>query len=267
MEETLDLEGLFQIWDQLSPALRYPLLAVLILLAICAVVSIVVSIYLAISYHRYNHKENSVGLTGEVIARRVLDANDLREIQVKSSGSFLFGNSYSHYFKKVRLRRLTWKKASVGSMAMAVQKSCLAILDKERDPDMVRRVRLTPFIYIGPIACLPLIILGAVLDALLFSSAGFVTVLGVVLGLALYVLSFIMSVMVLKTEVKAQERAYTVARENGLANEEELGDMKALFRLYNIEYINNMITALLELLLRVLSILAKAEVKNGSNND
>ena len=265
--ETIDMQELLAMWDKLSPALKYPLMVVLILLAICAVVSIVVSIYLAISYHRYNKQENSVKLTGEVIARRVLDANGLKNIQVKSSGSFLFGNSYSHYFHKVRLRRLTWRKSSVSSMAMAVQKSCLAILDSEQDPDMVTRVRLTPLIYVGPIACIPLIIIGALLDALVFNSSGVATVIATVVGLGIYVLSFIMSILVLKTEVKAQERAYTVARENGLATESEINDMKTLFRLYNIEYINNMITALLELLLRILTILAKAQSKNSSSSD
>ena len=57
-------------------------------------------------------------------------------IKVSKNGSILFGNSYSHFFKKVRLRRLTWKKDSITSLSIAVQKASLAILDKEGDPDM-----------------------------------------------------------------------------------------------------------------------------------
>ena len=196
----------------------------------------------------------------------MLDDNGLSHIKVKSSGSFLFGNSYSHYFKKVRLRRLTWNKASVASLAMAVEKSCLAVLDKEQDPDMRTRVRLTPWIYVGPVACIPIIIIGAVLDVILFNSTGTITIAAFIIGLAFYVLSFIMSIMVLKTEMKAQERAYSVARESSLATEEEIEDMQKLFRLYNIEYINNMITALLELVLRVLTILAKMKGKSSSSS-
>lgn len=253
----LELETLFDNWDKYPPVLQISLAVVIGLLVICALVSLVVSIYLAISYHKFNKKENSAGMTGEQIAKTVLTANDLGHIAVKSSGSILFGNSYSHYFKKVRLRRMTWKKSSVSSMAMAVQKSCLAILDKEQDPDMQSRIRLTPFIYLGPIACIPLIIIGVLLDVLVFNASGMITVAATILGLVLYLLSFLMSLMVLRTEVKAQNRAYLVVRETGLATEEEIGDMKKLFRLYNIEYVNNMITALLELVLRVLSILAK----------
>ena len=266
--DSIDFEELLQVWNRLSPGLRLSLAITLGLLAVCAVVSIVISIYLAINYHRYNTQQNSVNMTGEAIARRVLDDNGLHEIAVKCSGSFLFGNSYSHYFHKVRLRRLTWKKTSVSSLAMATQKSCLAILDRDGDPDMVKRVRLTPFIYMGPIACLPLIIIGVLLDYFVFKSTGIATAVGCVVGLVSYVISFIMAIMVLKTEVKAQELAYSVCRSSGLATESEIEDMKALFRLYNIEYVNNMITALLELILRVLSIFAKAELnKNSSSSD
>ena len=264
--ENYDLQELLDMWGQLSPALKIPMAIVLGLLAVCACVSIVISIYLAISYHSYNTKQNSVNMTGEAIARKVLDDNGLQQIAVKCSGSFLFGNSYSHYFHKVRLRRLTWRKTSVSSLAMAVQKSCLAVLDKEGDPDMQTRVRLTPFIYMGPICCLPLIIIGVLLDYFVFKSTGVATVIAAVVGVAMYAISFAMSIMVLKTEVKAQERAYVVSRASGLATEEEIEDMKALFRLYNIEYVNNMITALLELILRVLSIIARLQTSSNSSS-
>lgn len=246
-------------WDQYPPALRVSMAVVIGLLVVCAVVSLVVSIYLAISYHRYNKKQNSVNRTGEEIARGVLDAHDLNNISVSCSGSLLFGNSYNHYFKKVRLRRRTWQKSSVSAMAMAMQKSCLAILDKEHDPDMVKRVRLTPLIYVGPIACIPLILIGFVLDVLVFKSAGALAIGISVVALAFYLLSFAMSLHMLKTEVKAQQRAYQVARAYDIATEDEISDMKQLFRLYNIEYVNNMITALLEILLRVLYIVADSK--------
>lgn len=80
------------------------------LLIIASIVALVISIYLAVSYVKYNRRENSAGKTGEEVARKILDDNGLRHIQVSKNGSILFGNSYSHYFKKVRLRRLTWKK-------------------------------------------------------------------------------------------------------------------------------------------------------------
>lgn len=236
---------------------------VLILLVVFSLIALVVQIYLAIKYAKYNRKENSINKTGEEVARKILDDNGLSDIKVKSSGSFLFGNSYSHYFKKVRLRRLTWKKSSISSLAMASQKSSLAILDKENDPDMKTRIVLTPFIYFGPLFFVPLVILGLIIDILLLhSNTGTCTIILTLFGLVLYIISFIMSISVLKTEVKAQKKAYEVLKKNNMATDEELVMIKDLFKLYNIEYINNMIIALLELIYRVLQIIAYVQQNN-----
>ena len=240
---------------------------VVALLVIASIFALVVSIYLSIGYVRYNKKQNSCGRTGEEIARTILDRNGLGKIKVSKTGSILFGNSYSHYFKKVRLRRLTWKKQSVTSLAMAAQKSALAVLDKENDADMRTRVRLTPLIYFGPIAFVPMVIIGALLDLFVFkSSNGICTILLTSIGLAFYLLSFIMSILVLKTEKKAQKRAYEIMKAEGLATAEELEMCKKLFRLYNIEYINDMVIALLELIYRVLQIIAYVQNSSSSSS-
>ena len=201
--------------DGVSDAVILAMGVVCGLLIIVSIFALGVSIFLAISYVRYNKKQNSCGKTGEQIARKILDHHELGHIKVSKTGSIMFGNSYSHYFKKVRLRRLTWQKRSVTSLAMAAQKSALAVLDKENDAEMRTRVRLTPLIYFGPIAFVPMVVIGVLLDVLL--STGFCGILFTVLGLGFYLLSFVMSILVLKTEKKAQERAYEIMKEKGLA--------------------------------------------------
>ncbi|MGN1060524.1 MAG: zinc metallopeptidase [Candidatus Coproplasma sp.] len=236
------------------------------LLIIASIFALGISIYLAVKYVVYNKKKNSCGKTGEQVARSILDGNGLGNIKVSSTGSILFGNSYSHYFKKVRLRRLTWKKDSVTSLAMAAQKSALAVLDKGGDKDMKTRVRLTPVIYFGPVMFIPLVVIGALLDILVFTSGnGLCTFILTCVATVIYLLSFVMSILVLKTEKKAQKRAYEIMKAQGLATEEELADCKKLFRLYNIEYINDMVIALLELIYRVLQIVAYAQNSSSSS--
>ena len=75
-----------------------------------------------------------------------------------------------------------------------------------------------------------------------------------------------MSIKVLKTEVKAQNKAYEVLKENKMATDEELKMLKKLFKLYNIEYVNDMIVSLLELIYRVLQIVAILQQNSNSNN-
>ena len=250
-----------------DPVLQWAIFIVGALIAVLLVASVVIQIWLSIKYVVYNRRKNQAGITGSEAARRILDKHGLKNIKVSVVGSLLFGNSYSHYFNKIRLRRLTNKKTSITSLAMGAEKSALAILDKEGDKDMKTRVALTPLIYFGPVAFLPLVIVGAVLDFLVFNGSGVITVVFSALGLAFYVISFVLSLMVLKTEVKAQKRACEILKDENLATDEEIDMMNELFKLYNIQYVNDMVLELLELIMRILMIIAKAQNNSSSSNN
>lgn len=234
--------------------LEIALAVVGLLIVIVGLVSLVVSLCLAIKYRKYNKKENSAGMTGQEIARKILDDNDLAHIKVKATGSLMFGNSYSHFFKKVRLRRMTRHETSLTSLGIGAQKAALAILDKEGDPDMKKRIRLVPLITFGPFAFIPLIIVGAALDFFMFNQSGTCTLALGALGLLFYVYAIVLSVMTLKTERKAQDRAYAILQETAMITEEELACLKELFHLYNVQYVNDIILSSLELIYTVLEI-------------
>jgi Zn-dependent membrane protease YugP len=146
---------------------------------------------------------------------------------------------------------------------MGAQKACLAILDKENDPDMKKRVRLYPLITFGPFAFIPLILIGALLDIFVFNQSGVCTFVLGGIGLLFYVYAIVLSVVTLKTERKAQDRAYVILKESKMATEEELADLKELFHLYNVQYINDIILSSLELLYTLLQI-ALALTNNSS---
>ena len=259
-----------------SDALAITIFVVAIFIAIFAVVGIVISIMLWWKYHVLNKTKNSCGMTGEQVARKILDDNGLGHIKVKATGSFLWGNSYSHYFKKVRLRRFTYKKDTVTSLAMAAQKSSLAIMDKENDPIMRTRNILIPLQIFGPMMFVPLVLLGLVIDIgmwVLNGGAGNVNFLWTFilagLGLFFYVVSFVLTVVILKAETKAQAKSIEILRQENLANEQEIEQIRGLYKMYNLEYINNMILAFLELLMRILQIVAAAQgnfARNNNNN-
>ena len=254
----------FEGFENVSVALQWASIVVGAVIILVALFSLGVSIYLAVKYVKFNRTMNKAGINGQETARKILDDNGLENIRVSVVGSLMFGNSYSHYFKKVRVRRRTVKKNSISSMAMGAQKASLAVLDKEGDPDMKTRIVLTPLIFFGPIAFIPIIAVGLLLDIFVFNFSGVATIVACCLGFAFYILSFALSVMVLKTEVKAQKKALEILEREGLADEEERGMMKELFRLYNIQYINDIILEFLELVYRVLMIIAK--VQNSSSN-
>ena len=246
-------------------ALEIALMIVGILIVIVGVVSGAVQLWLIVKYYKYNRRKNSAGLTGTELARGILDANGLQHIKVKRTGSLLFGNSYSHYFKKVRLRGLIRHESSLTSIGMGAQKAALAILDKEGDPDMKKRVRLVPIITFGPFMFIPLIVVGALLDYFVFNgTSGMCTMVFGALGLLFYVYSIVLSVLTLKTEKKAQARAFDILRFNYGITEEELDALKELFHLYNVQYVNDIILSSLELLYTALEI--AIALKGDSNS-
>lgn len=260
-----NIPELKEAFQGVSVGLQWAIFIVSCLIVLVALVSTSVAIWLAIKYVVYNRRMNSKGITGADAAREILDKNGLQHIRVSVFGSLLFGNSYSHYFKKVRIRRLTNKKPSITSLAIGAQKASLAILDKEGDKDMKTRVILTPIMYFGPLAFVPLVVVGVLIDIIVFGFNGWCTVAFAGFGLLFYVVSFVLSLMVLKTEVKAQQRACKILKEDNMATDEEIDMMKELFKLYNIQYVNDLIMEFLQMILKMLQFAAKIQA-NSSNN-
>ena len=149
-------------------------------------------------------------------------------------------------------------------MGMGAQKAALAILDKEGDEDMKKRVRLVPLITFGPFAFIPLILIGGLLDYFVFSGGGMCTILLGGVALLFYAYSLVLSVITLKTEKKAQQRAYEILDRDYHITGEELSALKELFHLYNIQYINDIIISSLEMLYVMLEI-AIAVKGNGKS--
>ena len=237
-----------------------------LLIFVVSIASLVTSIWLAIRYSKFNKTENSAGMTGQEVARKILDDHGLSHIKVSTTGSIMFGNSYSHYFKKVRLRRMTRHETSLTSLGLGAQKAALAVLAKEGDPDMKRQIRLVPLITFGPFAFIPLLLVGIALDMYVFSQNGGICTIALGgLGLLFYAYSIVLSVTTLKTEKKAQVRANEILLEAGLITAEEGEKLKKLFHLYNVQYINDIILSVLELIYYVLKIIAM--FKGSNNND
>lgn len=263
MEIFENVEG----FENVSPAIQWAILIVGCLIALVAVVAVCISIWLSIRYIVYNRRKNSLNITGGDAARKILDANGLNKIKVSTFGSIIFGNSYSHYFKKVRIRRLTKNKTSITSLAIGAQKSALAVLDKEGDKDMKHRVALTPLIYFGPLAFIPILAIGIIIDIIVFKFSGVPTIIAAGIGLAFYVVSFILSIKVLKTEVKAQKRACEILKQENMATDEEIEMMQELFKLYNIQYVIDIILEFLQMIMKVLEIIAKIQNNNASSSN
>lgn len=220
-------------------------------LVVISVFGLIAAVLLTMGFSKYRHQANSLGRTGAEIARQLLDEQELKKIKVASSGSILWGSSYSPLLKKVRLGRLAYTRKSLWAMAVAVQKACLAVLDQQ-DRDAFR-ARRTGVMYLGPLALLPLMIVGALLEWFL-SGGGWIVFSFTVLALVLYAISWVAAIRGLAQEKRAQAMALERMEADGYATAEEQKLCRKLYRLCTAEYLNNMVLGILELLYRVLQV-------------
>ena len=124
----------------------------------------------------------------------------------------------------------------------------------------------------GPFMFLPLIVIGIIIDVLIAinnnGNPNFIfTFIMAGVGVLLYGVSFALTAVILKAETKAQARSIDILRDEKLATEDEIESIKGLYKLYNLEYVNNMILAFLELLLRVLQIVAAAQGSSARSSN
>ena len=109
-----------------------------------------------------------------------------------------------------------------------------------------------------------MILLSIVIDLFLMKTSGVFTMIGMALGGLLLIAGFIVTMLNIPVEKKANELALEMIREYGLANESEMAVMKKVFDTYIISYICDFILEVLRVIQWVLEILIK--VRGGSKS-
>ena len=263
-------DGVNDVMNSLTLPVWIAIGVVSLLILVCSVFAIVFGIMLPIKYMRFNKKQTARGVAGKDVARDLLDKYGMEKIKVKKANiftAFMVGNSYSHFFKRVRLRGLIYNKDSLTSVAIAGQKVGLAKLDKDGDKDMKRRIWLLPFLtFLGPWAFILLVVLGIVLDVILFKFSGVLFLSFSILGVLFYLFCAFYQFIQLKTEKKAQDVALDILVKENYLTAEEVKDAKELYKVYNLNYIFDIIISILEAILQILKIVLMVLSKSSSSS-
>ena len=229
---------------------------VLILVIVAALIA---QIFVAVGYWQGNRVQNSLGLTGEEFARRLLDANGMQDVQVKKCGilrTLLFGNHYSIMKRTVYLRTFTIKKASVTSVGDrgAEGRPCGNAPQRRQADDRARQI--AGICIFAPSLFLPLLIIGLVVDLLVIHFLVF-TIVAIVIGLLFIVFSFVVTLLNIPVEKRAMVRAKEWL--NASLTPEENNRIEKIFRCYMVEYVLQFIIAILRLIQLILKILSAAK--------
>ena len=194
------------------------------------------------TFEKYSKVMNSRGLTGAQAARRVLDANGLRDVPVERVG----GELSDHYDPEARVVRLSdsvYGSCSTAAVGVACHEVGHAIQNAEGYLPIQIRQAIIPATNIGAKLSVPLLIAGLLL-------AGFSPKLIYLAyaGVALYALCAIFQIITLPVEFDASRRALRSVEGMGLLEGEEYQGAKKVLNAAALTYVAALATTLAQLL-------------------
>ncbi|MBP5177666.1 MAG: zinc metallopeptidase, partial [Clostridia bacterium] len=245
-----------------STGLAVAYIIVSALIVVMAVVALVMWIMVAVKYSVTNKARLASGKTSFQVARETLDKAGLEDVQVKKASfirAWFFGNSYSITKKTVFLRRNITDKSTVTAVGMALQKVGVAKMCNT-DGKMAKTRNIMQIIGLfGPFMFIPVILIGFVIDVVVFNTIGTFSVVSIVIGLLILSAGFIVTLLNIPVEKKANDMALQMIDETGVMTAEERALIKKVFDAYIIAYIMDFIVTVLRIIQLILEILMRSQ--------
>jgi len=151
------------------------------------------------AFAKYSKMGTTTGLTGAEVARRMLDSNGLRSVQIEEVG----GNLSDHYDPSKKMLRLSsgvYRSPSVAAAGVAAHESGHAIQDLEKYGPMKIRSIMVPSVQIGSWLGPIIFMIG------LFMASQTGTTIAWI-GLALFTATAVFALVTLPVEIDASNRA------------------------------------------------------------
>ena len=193
--------------------------------------------YINHSYKKYAEVDSHTGLTGAQIARRMLDDNGLRHVQVQCVG----GTLTDHYDPSTRTLRLSQGVAdstSLTALGVAAHETGHALQHRDAYKPLVLRTAVVPTVNIGSNLSWPLFLIG-----LIFNWQPLIT-----LGIVFFLLTVLFTLITLPVEFNASKRAMTALSSGGYLDADELDGAGRVLKAAAMTYVAAALTAVLQLL-------------------
>lgn len=200
------------------------------------------------------------GQTVSSAVRIFLDSNGMSDVQIEQAGfwrGLLFGNHYNIKKNVFFVRKRQINSTRLSHVTDSVQRAAKAMNYREGDKKTKRIIRFQNYIAFMPYFVVPLVLVGVVLDAVLFHFQNYamLTLIFLIIGLAFFVFSAVLMFMTIKVEKAANERALELMVNSNFLTEEETNKVKSIFKWRIISYIVNFILALIRIVQYILRII------------
>lgn len=220
------------------------------LVLIGLVASMAVQAYLRSTYGRYSKVRAASNRSGARAARDILDANGLRNVQVKMVPGVLTDH-YDPRTRTVALSEHNYNTPSLAAVSVAAHEAGHAIQHAQQYAPLQWRANLLPVAMIGSNLGPWLVIIGA------FFLAG--SQFGIELafiGLALFSGAALFQVVTLPVEFDASNRAVVQLTRLGIVGSQELAGARSVLNAAALTYVAALAMTLLQILQLLMMVLA-----------
>ena len=191
-------------------------------------ISMLVSFQLKAKFAKYNHMILSAGITGKEVAERMLRENGIFDVKVISVEGFL-SDHYNPLNKTVNLSPDVYNGNSVSAAAVAAHECGHAVQHSAAYPWLMLRSRLVPVVQVSS-QLIQWVLIGGILLIKVFPTL-------LLVGIALFALTTIFSVITLPVEFDASNRALAWLEKSNVTNSQELPMAKDALKWAALTYV------------------------------
>lgn len=208
-----------------------------LLTIIAFLLTITAQIFVNSSYSKTRKIKNKHNLTGEQVARTILDKNGLQNVQIEEVGTTL-GDHYDPRSKTVRLSSDIYHNTSIASASVAAHECGHAIQDKEDYTFLRIRHALIPLVSFSSYAGYIAIVIGCI-----FSSMNLIW-----FGILMEIVILLFQLITLPVEFNASSRALKNIEELNILEKSELKYSRKMLKAAAMTYVASVAAAVLEIL-------------------
>lgn len=203
--------------------------------------------------HRYHRVPSRRGLSGAEVARSILDARGLDQVQVEHATGLL-GDHYDPSTRTLRLSRENHEGTSVTAVGVAAHEAGHALQHADGYAWLRFRTSMVPVLSLGSRMAGPLLLVGMILLSMRNTGLAVPILTAAVVGLACVV---VFSLVVLPVEIDASRRALKILASGHILAEDEMDGARTVLRAAAYTYVAGAAVAVIELV-KALLLLAHA---------
>jgi Zn-dependent membrane protease YugP len=189
------------------------------------------------TFAKFQRVPARIGLTGAMLARRMLDSRGLNDVAIEQVN----GNLSDHYDPSARVLRLSdgvYNSTSIAALGVAAHETGHALQDQEHYAPLKLRTAIVPAVGFGSNLSWPIFLVG-----LIFSWQPLLLA-----GIILFALAVLFSLVTLPVEFNASSRALATLSSGGYLDEDEMQGATKVLRAAAMTYVAAAIGAILQLL-------------------